>query len=173
MNNNVLSGLLFKWTHSLIWGSLYDKFLYTIWWMDMKLAYLNSHFFPKELALSTHHFLLLFYFILCGSMNRAALIPLPHSLPHIQRGSGCCQPLDGWYFFSMNMEGFDDILSLVRKKSLNTYILSYVIEAFIKIDSFWSHIWCRCFIHKLLFLQKLCGSYFIFLGWICHDLFFC
>lgn len=60
--------------------------------------------------------------------------------------------------------------SVTCQKSLNTCILSYVIEAFIKIDSFWSHIWCRCFIHELLFLQKLCGSYFIFLDWICHDL---
>lgn len=37
---------------------------------------------------------------------------------------------------SMEMEGFDDIMSFVKKKSLNTCILSYVIEAFIMIDSF-------------------------------------
>ena len=30
----------------------------------------------------------------------------------------------------MNVEEFDDILSLVKKKSLNTCILSYVTEAF-------------------------------------------
>ena len=59
----------------------------------------------------------------------------------------------------MNVEEFDDILSFVKKKSLNTCILSYVTKAFDIIDSFWSCIWCRCFIHELLFLQKLCGLF--------------
>lgn len=71
----------------------------------------------------------------------------------------------------MNMEGFDGVDSFVRKKSLNTCILSYVMETFIMIDSFWA-----AYYADVLFMSYFCknsvGSYFILLGRIWYDFIF-
>ena len=90
---------------------------------------------------------------------------------------GSCQPLSSAFRLALSFQwmwkGFDDDLSFFKKKSLNTCILSYVIETFIMTDSFWGNILYGCFIHELLFLQKFCGFLFHFPQLNTPWIFFC
>lgn len=113
---------------------------------------------PKGLGMSAGFLLLLYVCktVLRSWMGRYPFSTSPQQTPYRtnQEAVDVVSIYTG-NIFSMNTEGFDDSLSFVKKKSLNTCILSYVIEAFIMIDCFWGSILCKCFIHELLFLQKL------------------
>lgn len=117
-------------------------------------------------------FSFLFWHIILGMLSVHGTMPFVlFPVPHIGRGRESCQHRDWLELFNEYGGIWWCVESFVRKKSLNTCILSYVMETFIMIDSFWT-----AYYADVLFMSYFCknsvGSYFILLSWICHDFIF-
>lgn len=93
---------------------------------------------------------------MCKTVLRALTGAVPHTLcPRQHTYEEAVDVVNIWTgsIFSMNMEGFDDILSFVKKKSLNACILSCVVEAFMMIDSH-----SAAHSADVLFMNYFCGN---------------
>lgn len=124
----------------------------------------KPHIFPQGVATSAD-FLLFFKFHLCvcmrktvrGALNGAGTLSLPHPLPHIWRSTGCCQHLDWQYLFNEYRRIW--WYSVICQKKFK-YMHIILCHRSLYYDWFFLKPYlCRCFIHELLFLQKLWVSY--------------